>query len=234
MHEASLLMIFRQIFLLIVAELCCQEKLLLDIYGYIYIRYQNFVSGIENAIFEMSHGVLVLHWFSHFISLVWHEVRKFLNLICNCFLFVCFAEVTDKLADCRSEQLRSGVKISPRTNQHQSLMMMMTIKLIICTLEIYNWTNQHQPNVTCRQLRSGVKISSRTNQHPSPSSGQTDKHLWIIIFLLLLSSFSQDQIKISQRTNQETNKWQTNFDNDDECTLYSWQLYIVEISPWPC
>ena len=61
MHEASLLMIFRQIFLLIVAELCCQEKLLLDIYGYIYIRYQNFVSGIEIAIFEMSLGVLVLH-----------------------------------------------------------------------------------------------------------------------------------------------------------------------------
>ena len=29
---------------------------------------------------------------------------------------VCFVEVTDKLADCRSEQLRSGVKISPRTN----------------------------------------------------------------------------------------------------------------------
>ena len=90
-------------------------------------------------LWDVSWG-LVLHCFSHFISLVWHKVRKFLNLICNCFLFVCFAEVTDKLADCRSEQLRSGVKISPRTNQHpspinivESLIMMMILYII------YSW-----------------------------------------------------------------------------------------------
>ena len=51
---------------------------------------------------------------------------------------VCFVEVTDKLADCRSEQLRSGVKIRPRTNQ----------RLFLQTITIVNKSAQTMFNIS--------------------------------------------------------------------------------------